>query len=130
MQLSDDKPFPETIESQIGKFIASKVIYPEEAKSAGLQGTFIVKISTENGVVKSAEIIEKNDELKVPLLDKIIVVAYAKNEGNPGEAMQKGGYASIETELLRVGRLLSQIDSPEWKNSNLDFALEIVFQLR
>lgn len=129
-QSSDNKVFPETVESQIGKFIASKVIYPEEAKSAGLQGTFIVKISTENGVVKSAEIIEKNDELKVPLLDKIIVVAYAKNEGNPGEAMQKGGYASIETELLRVGRLLSQIDSPEWKNSNLDFALEIVFQLR
>lgn len=80
VQTSDNKVFPETIERQIVKFVASKVIYPEEAKSAGLQGVPIVKISTGKGVIKSTRIIEKNDELNVPLLDKIIVVAYAKSD--------------------------------------------------
>lgn len=130
IQLSDIKVVPETLENQIVKFVATKIIYPEEAKSAGLQGTYNVKISTEKGVVKSAEIIEKEDELKVPLLDKIIVVAYAKSDSNMSEANQKDGTIAIKKELLRVSELLSQIESQDWKNSNLDFALEIVFQLR
>ena len=130
VQSSDNKVFPETIESQIVKFVASKVIYPEEAKSAGLQGAFIVKISTEKGVVKSTGIIEKNDELNVPLLDKIIVVAYAKSDSNMSESNQNDGNIAIKKELLRVGELLSQIENPEWKINNLDFAIEIVFQLR
>ena len=93
---------------------------------------FIVKISTENGVVKSAEIIEKNDELNVPLLDKIIVVAYAKSDSNMREANQNknDGNIAIKKELLRLSELLSQIESTDWKNSDLDFAIEIVFQLR
>lgn len=130
VQSSDNKVFPETIERQIVKFVASKVIYPEEAKSAGLQGAFIVKISTEKGVVKSTGIIEKNDELNVPLLDKIIVVAYAKSDSNMSESNQNDGNIAIKKELLRVSELLSQIESTDWKNSDLDFALEIVFQLR
>ena len=132
VQSSDNKVFPETIERQIVKFVASKVIYPEEAKSAGLQGAFIVKISTEKGVIKSTRIIEKNDELNVPLLDKIIVVAYAKSDSNMREANQNknDGNIAIKKELLRLSELLSQIESTDWKNSDLDFALEIVFQLR
>ena len=130
VQSSDNKVFPETIERQIVKFVASKVIYPEEAKSAGLQGAFIVKISTEKGVVKSTGIIEKNDELNVPLLDKIIVVAYAKSDSNMSESNQNDGNIAIKKELLRVSELLSQIENPEWKINNLDFAIEIVFQLR
>ena len=130
VQSSDNKVFPETIERQIVKFVASKVIYPEEAKSAGLQGAFIVKISTEKGVIKSTRIIEKNDELNVPLLDKIIVVAYAKSDSNMSESNQNDGNIAIKKELLRVSELLSQIESTDWKNSDLDFALEIVFQLR
>lgn len=130
IQPSDIKVIPETLENQIVKFVATKIIYPEEAKSAGLQGTYNVKISTEKGVVKSAEIIEKNDELKVTLLDKVIVVAYAKSEINKSEANQNDGTIAIKKELLRLSDLLSQIESPDWKNSNLDFALEIEFQLR
>ena len=130
VQSSYNKVFPGTIESQIVKFVASKVIYPEEAKSAGLQGAFIVKISTEKGVVKSTGIIEKNDELNVPLLDKIIVVAYAKSDSNMSESNQNDGNIAIKKELLRVSELLSQIENPEWKINNLDFAIEIVFQLR
>ena len=130
VQSSDNKVFPENIERQIVKFVASKVIYPEEAKSAGLQGAFIVKISTEKGVVKSTGIIEKNDELNVPLLDKIIVVAYAKSDSNMSESNQNDGNIAIKKELLRVSELLSQIENPEWKINNLDFAIEIVFQLR
>lgn len=130
VQSSDIKVFSEALESQIAKFVASKVIYPEEAKSAGLQGAFIVKISTEKGVIKSTRIIEKNDELNVPLLDKIIVVAYAKSDINKSETNQNDGTIAIKKELLRVSELLSQIESTDWKNSDLDFALEIVFQLR
>ena len=130
VQSSDIKVFSEALESQIAKFVASKVIYPEEAKSAGLQGAFIVKISTEKGVIKSTRIIEKNDELNVPLLDKIIVVAYAKSDINKSETNQNDGTIAIKKELLRLSDLLSQIESPDWKNSNLDFALEIEFQLR
>ena len=132
VQSSDKEVFPETIERQIVKFVASKVIYPEEAKSAGLQGAFIVKISTEKGVIKSTRIIEKNDELNVPLLDKIIVVAYAKSDSNMREANQNknDGNIAIKKELLRLSELLSQIESTDWKNSDLDFAIEIVFQLR
>ena len=132
VQSSDIKVFPEDLESQIAKLVASKVIYPEEAKSAGLQGAFIVKISTEKGVIKSTRIIEKNDELNVPLLDKIIVVAYAKSDSNMREANQNknDGNIAIKKELLRLSELLSQIESTDWKNSDLDFAIEIVFQLR
>jgi len=129
-QKSDIKVFPLTLERQIGKFLFSRIIYPEEAKSAGSQGTFIVKISTEKGVVKSARIVEKNDDLNVPLLNKIILVAYSKSDSNIVEEQQIKGNTAIKNELIRVSELLSQIESPEWKNNNLDFALEILFQLR
>ncbi|MEA5006763.1 MAG: M56 family metallopeptidase [Rikenellaceae bacterium] len=129
-QKSDIKVFPLTLERQIGKFLFSRIIYPEEAKSAGSQGTFIVKISTEKGVVKSARIVEKDDDLNVPLLNKIILVAYSKSDSNIVEEQQIKGNTAIKNELIRVSELLSQIESPEWKNNNLDFALEILFQLR
>ncbi|MCK9627504.1 MAG: M56 family metallopeptidase [Bacteroidales bacterium] len=129
-QKSDIKVFPLTLDSQIGKFLFSRIIYPEEAKSAGSQGTFIVKISTEKGVVKSARIVEKSEELNVPLLNKIILVAYSKSDSNIVEEQQIKGNTAIKNELIRVSELLSQIESPEWKNNNLDFALEILFQLR
>lgn len=46
------------------------------------------------------------------------------------ESNQNDGNIAIKKELLRVSELLSQIDNPDWKINNLDFALEIVFQLR
>lgn len=64
------------------------------------------------------------------MLDKIIVVAYAKSDSNMSESNQNDGNIAIKKELLRVSELLSQIDNPDWKINNLDFALEIVFQLR
>ncbi len=82
-----------TLDSQIGKFLFSRIIYPEEAKSAGSQGTFIVKISTEKGVVKSARIVEKGEELNVPLLNKIILVAYSKVTAYSRRTTNKGQYS-------------------------------------
>ena len=38
--------------------------------------------------------------------------------------------SSIKKELIRVTRLLSTIENPEWRSSNFDFAMELQIVLR
>ena len=122
--------FPKSLTTEIPKFVAVRMAYPEEAKKAGTSGEFYVRIKSEMGEVKQAEVVDIKEYLSTPCCEPLIVVAYGKSTGKPAQAESAKGMASIENELLRVAALLSQFDNPEWKNANHDFILPVVFDLR
>lgn len=122
--------FPKSLESEIVRFVAINIKYPADAKNSGTNGVFFVRIKAEKGEVKLAEIIDNKENINVPLLDKILVVAYGKDAKDTTDTKLAKNDSSIKTELFRVAGLISQIENPEWKNTNFDFALELMFELR
>ena len=122
--------FPKSLTTEIPKYVAVRIAYPEEAKNAGTSGEFHVRIKSENGEVKQAEVVDIKKYPNIPSCEPLIVVAYGKSTEKPAETESVKGLASIENELLRAAALLSQFDNPEWKNGNHDFILPVVFELR
>jgi hypothetical protein len=129
-----NEEFPKSLTTKIPKFIAPQMIYPEDAKKSATKGEFYVKIKSEKGVIKLAEVIDIKDDFDTPRCEPLIIVAYGRSteviteKSNETEAAK--GLASIKNELLRVTALLSQYDDPEWKNANHDFILQVIFELR
>lgn len=129
-QLLVNQEFPKSLASEVVRFVAINIKYPADAKNSGTNGVFFIRIKAEKGEVKLAEIIDNKENINVPLLDKILVVAYGKDAKDTTDTKLAKNDSSIKTELFRVAGLLSQIENPEWKNTNFDFALELMFELR
>ncbi len=122
--------FPKSLTTEISKYVAVRIAYPEEAKEAGTSGEFYVRIKSAMGEVKQAEVVDIKEYPNTPCCEPLIVVAYGKSTGKPAETESVKGLASIENELLRSAALLSLFDNPEWGNGNYDFILPVVFELR
>ena len=129
-----NEEFPKSLTTKIPKFIAPQMIYPEDAKKSATRGEFYVKIKSEKGVIKLAEVIDIKDDFGTPRCEPLIIVAYGRSTEviteKSNETETAKGLASIKNELLRVTALLSQYDDPEWKNANHDFILQVIFELR
>jgi F0F1-type ATP synthase epsilon subunit len=129
-----NEEFPKSLTTKIPKFIAPQMIYPEDAKKSATRGEFYVKIKSEKGVIKLAEVIDIKDDFDTPRCEPLIIVAYGRSTEviteKSNETETAKGLASIKNELLRVTALLSQYDDPEWKNANHDFILQVIFELR
>lgn len=129
-----NEEFPKSLTTKIPKFVAPQMIYPEDAKKSSTRGEFYVKIKSEKGEIKRAEVVDIKDVFDTPRCEPLIIVAYGRStevtteKSNETEAAK--GLASIKNELLRVTALLSQFDDPEWKNANHDFILQVIFELR
>lgn len=122
--------FPKSLTTEIPKYVAVRIAYPEEAKEAGTSGEFYVRIKSAMGEVKQAEVVDIKEYPNTPCCEPLIVVAYGKSTGKPAETESVKGLASIENELLRSAALLSLFDNPEWGNGNYDFILPVVFEFR
>ncbi len=119
-----------SLKSEILKFVFENIIYPNDAKEQGAQGIYHVKIKTTKGEIKSVEVMDSKTVLSIPLLGNIVVVGYLPKELYKEVDINNIENSSIKKELIRVTRLLSTIENPEWRSSNFDFAMELQFVLR
>lgn len=76
-----NEEFPESLTFKIPKFVIPHIIYPEEAKKSSTNGEFFVRIKSEKGEVKRAEVIDIRDDSNTPRCEPLIVTAYGKTTG-------------------------------------------------
>jgi len=128
MHSGEIKKLSDVSASEITKYLASKIIYPQDAKNASAEATIYLTVEVKRGVVKEIKATKNNDEEDSQLLQQIVVVAYAKNM-NTGKIAGKETI-SLENECLRVGKLVTDIQIPEWKKREVEFTIPVIFQLR
>ncbi len=124
----DDKKISSASADAIVKYLATKIIYPQEAKEASIEATIYLSVEVENGVVKECEITKNKKRVDSQILNEIVVIAYAKNPivNKKGRKNTK----SLEDECLRVAKLVTDIQIPEWKEGEVEFTIPVIFQLR
>lgn len=124
----DDKKMSSASADSIVKYIATKIKYPQDAKEASVEATIYLSIEVENGVVKECEITKNKKRVDSQILNEIVVIAYAKNPivNKKGRKNTK----SLEDECLRVAKLVTDIQIPEWKEGEVEFTIPVIFQLR
>lgn len=124
----DDKKMSSASADSIVKYIATKIKYPQDAKEASVEATIYLSVEVENGVVKECEITKNKKRVDSQILNEIVVIAYAKNPivNKKGRKNTK----SLEDECLRVAKLVTDIQIPEWKEGEVEFTIPVIFQLR
>ncbi|GAB1474063.1 M56 family metallopeptidase [Bacteroidota bacterium] len=124
----DDKKMSSASADSIVKYIATKIKYPQDAKEASVEATIYLSVEVENGVVKECEITKNKKRVDSQILNEIVVIAYAKNPivNKKGRKNTK----SFEDECLRVAKLVTDIQIPEWKEGEVEFTIPIIFHVR
>lgn len=121
--------FSKSSEAEINKFVAKNVIYPLEAKNLSDTGRFFVVVKmNKGGVIKDCKFFTEKDKVEVPILEGIIAVAYKSNSTSVAKSDKE--HLALKAECLRIANKLSELQIPEWKDKNVEFAISINFQLR
>ena len=126
--------FSKTSESEILKFIGMNTGYPQEAKSSSDTGkVFVVVKMNKGGIIKECKAFTDKKAVNVPFLPEIEIIGYKPSDGtnvaNSGKATGNE-HKALKTECLRVTNKLSEVNIPEWKDKNMEFAIEIKFVLK
>ncbi len=125
--------FSKTSESEILKFIGMNTGYPQEAKSSSDTGkVFVVVKMNKGGIIKECKAFTDKKAINVPFLPEIVIVAYKTLAGTSAANSEKAtGYEhpALKTECLRVANKLSEVNIPEWKDKNMEFAIAYKFTL-
>jgi TonB family protein len=133
--LSASEPlFSKSSESEILKFVAINTGYPEEAKNSADTGKIYVIVKLmKGGVIKECVAVAEKKEINVPILPEVVIIGYKPSAGQNASGMHnvKGNmHPALKTEGVRVAKKLGEIDIPEWKEKNMEFALILNFQLK
>ena len=121
--------FSKSSEAEINKFVAKNVIYPLEAKNLSDTGRFFVVVKmNKGGVIKDCKFFTEKGKVEVPILEEIIAVAYKNNSTSVAKSDKE--HLALKAECLRIANKLSELQIPEWKDKNVEFAISIIFQLR
>ena len=131
----NQKPlFSKDSESEILLFLAKNTGYPQEAKNSFDTGNvFVVVKMNKGGIVKECKAYTEKKGINVPFLEEIVIVGYkpspgqsvAKNENSSGNE-----HLALKTECLRMANKLSEVKLPEWKDKDMEFAVEFKFILK
>ena len=133
--LDESEPlFSNSSRDEILKFLASNTAYPQVAKMASDTGNVFVVVKMEKGgIIKECKAVTDKSQISVHVLPQIIIVGYKTSAGpddlRPGKATGDGQTA-LQTEAVRIANKLGEIDIPEWKEKNMDFALTFRFILK
>jgi TonB family protein len=130
--------FSKTSLPEILKFTAMNTGYPQEAKNSSDTGRiFVVVKMDKGGIIKECKAVKERSEISVPVLPEVVIIGYATatNPGDlrSGKAAGKStgkGYIALQNESVRVANKLGEIDIPEWKENNMEFALVFKFVLK
>jgi len=126
---SQGQLFSKSSEAEISKFVAKNVLYPLEAKNLSDTGRFFVVVKmNKGGVVKDCKFFTEKSKVEVPILEQIIAVAYKNNSTSVAKSDKE--HLALKAECLRIANKLSELQIPEWKDKNVEFAISINFQLR
>jgi hypothetical protein len=125
-------------EASLLKFIGMNTGYPQEARNSSDTGKIFVVVKVEKGgIIRECKAYKETSDIKVPFLHQVVIVGYkssaAPGDLRPGQASVKttgNSMAALQTECVRVSNKLGEIDIPEWKDKNMEFALVINFQLK
>lgn len=126
--------FSKTSESEILLFLAKNTGYPQEAKSSSDTGkVFVVVKMNKGGVIKECKAFTDKKAVNVPLLPEIVIVGYKPSGGTSAAKSTKATsneHPTLKTECLRVTNTLSDVNIPEWKDNDLEFAVQFKFALK
>lgn len=126
--------FSKTSESEILKFIGMNTGYPQEAKSSSDTGRiFVVVKMNKGGIIKESKAFTDKKAVNVPFLPEIVIIAYKPSDGtNTANSEKAAGneHPTLKTECLRVANKLSEVNIPEWKDKNMEFAISYKFTLK
>jgi bla regulator protein blaR1 len=125
--------FSKTSESEILVFLAKNTGYPQEAKSSSDTGkVFVVVKMNKGGIIKECKAFTDKKAVNVPFLPEIIIVGYKPSDGTSAANSVKATgneHQTLKTECLRVTNKLSEVNIPEWKDKNMEFAIVYKFVL-
>jgi beta-lactamase regulating signal transducer with metallopeptidase domain len=131
----NQKPlFSQTSESEILKFMAINTGYPQEARNSSDTGkVFVVVKMKKGGIVKECKAFTEAKTINVPLLNEIVIVGHKSAGSQSNSKIEKGTgneHPELKTECLRVANTLGEVKIPEWKDKDMEFALEVKFILK
>jgi hypothetical protein len=126
--------FSKSSESEILKFLAMNTGYPQVAKNSSDTGkVFVVVKMNKGGIVKECKAFTEKKGINVPFLEEIVIVGYKPSTG-PGatknEKATGNEHPVLKTECLRVANRLMEVKIPEWKDKDMEFAIEFTFTLK
>jgi hypothetical protein len=120
--------FSKASESEILLFLARNTGYPQEAKNSSDTGkVFVVVKISKGGVIKECKAFTDIKAVKVPLLPEIVITGFKPTGGT---SATKNEHQALNTECLRVTNTLSTLSIPEWKDNDIEFAVQFKFTLR
>ena len=129
-----DQLFTQTSESEILVFLARNTGYPQEARNVYDTGTVyvVVKIN-KGGVVGECKAFTEKNEIDVPFLKPIVIVGYKSAAGQASSVSQKvtgADHPELKAECLRIVKRLGELKIPEWKEKNMEFAINYKFVIK
>jgi hypothetical protein len=131
----DQEPlFSKTSEAEILKFLARNTGYPQVAKNASDTGKiFVVVKMGKGGIVKESKAFTDNTTISAPFLPQIVIVGYKQSGGISTTIIQKTNekeHPALKDECRRIVNKLSEVNIPEWKDKNMEFAIVYKFILK
>ena len=125
-------------EASVLKFLGVNTGYPQEARNSSDTGKVFVVVKIEKGgIIKECKAYGETTGIKVPFLHELVIVGYKSSAApgalRPGQTSGKttgNALTALQTECVRVSNKLGEIDVPEWKDKNMEFALVFNFQLK
>lgn len=119
--------------SKFYEFLFTNIKYPEEAKNSCDTGRIYVVLKIKKGgIVEKTKAFTDIKDIKVPMMDEIVVVGYKPSSVDNVDSHSKStnDHPFLKTECLRVASKIGSLDIPEFKENDMEFALAFKFMLK
>ena len=126
--------FTKTSESEILKFLAMNTGYPQEARNISDTGkVFVVVKMNKGGIIKECKAFTERKGINVPFLPEIVIVGDKPSAGSvsaPAGKPSGNEHPALKTECLRISNKINEINIPDWKEKDMEFAITFKFILK
>ncbi len=115
------------------EFLFTNISYPEEAKNSCDTGRIYVVLKIKKGgTVEKTKAYSDIKDIKVPMMDEIVVVGYKPSSvGNVDDKSKPANdHPALKAECLRVAGKIGSLDIPEFREKDMEFALAFRFMLK
>jgi len=130
---SQESLFSKTSTLEILKFLGVNSSYPQEAKNSLDTGrVFVVVKIDKGGIIKETKAFLDKKDIKVPIMkESLVIVGYKPPSGQSTiiNVTASNEHQLLKSECLRLANKLGDINIPEWKEKNMEFALDFRFVL-
>ena len=134
LKKEDQKPtLSKASADEFYKFLFTNISYPEEAKNSCDTGRIYVVLKIKKGgIVENTRAFSDIKDIKVPMMDEIVVVGYkpssAENAGS--KSKPANDHPLLKAECMRVAGKIGSLDIPEFQEKDMEFALAFKFMLK